>query len=74
LDDPTVDEIKLELDEETVKNVLTFMYLEEVENIWDIAENLLVVCNKVDFIDFRCNFSIIIFRLSVGHGVPQKIL
>jgi hypothetical protein len=47
LTDQTVDEIKLELKDKTVENILSFLYLDRVENLAENARDLLVAANKV---------------------------
>jgi hypothetical protein len=47
LADPTVKEIKLDFSEETVENLLSFLYLDRVENLAENAGDLLVAANKV---------------------------
>jgi hypothetical protein len=47
LADPTIDEIKLDFSEGTVENLLSFLYLDRVENLSENARDLLVAANKV---------------------------
>jgi hypothetical protein len=47
LADPFVEEIKLDFNEDTIENILSFLYLDRVENLSENARVLLVAANKV---------------------------
>ncbi len=47
LADPTVDEIRLDFSEGTVENILSFLYLDLLENLAENAGDMLVAANKV---------------------------
>jgi hypothetical protein len=47
LADPTVKEIKLAFTEETIKNILSFLYLDRVENLSENAGDLFMAAKKV---------------------------
>jgi hypothetical protein len=59
LADPTIEEIKLDFNEGTVENLLSFLYLDRVENLAENARNLLVAANKVClkfYLILKCSF------------------